>query len=148
MVREGIGEGIGVVKFYMSIGLGRRNDVLHSTMGLDGTGEISAFSSLVSFRLLGYFEQSITEIEIPPLRKIRTGYEDFLSITRVVCLLIRFLFCWLGSVCWVEGEVYAAFVGASVLSRVSKVTFRIGPRVTSRPSFHAITSFVPLIANR
>lgn len=69
MVREGIGEGIGEVKFYMSIGLGRRNDVLHSTMGLDGTGEISAFFSLVSFRLLGYLEQSITEIRDTPFEE-------------------------------------------------------------------------------
>lgn len=58
-------------------------------MGLDGTGEIQAFFSLVPFRLLGYFEQSITEIEIPPLRKMEQLTKD------VVCLPIPFLFRWL-----------------------------------------------------
>lgn len=63
-------------------------------MGLDGTGEISAFFSLVPFRLLGYLEQSITEIRDTPFEENKNSLRK-----NMVCLHIPF-FSFGGPVGW------------------------------------------------
>jgi len=100
---RGVWRDLEMVKFYMSIGLGRRNDVLHSTMGLDGTGEISAFFSLVSFSVVGLFRAKHNRNRDTPFEKNKNRSRKRSLIQRAWCVC-SFAFSLVGFIGWVEGR--------------------------------------------